>query len=138
MQAAGGMIDKGAVVAVPCDVTSVGPARSFVRRSLESSVEPAIGADQVDDVVLVASELVTNAVEHGTGGDIEVSVKASNACVELSVTAPSDGLPRPADGVPPVDALRGRGLLIVAALSEDVSFERSGDANRIACEFAIG
>lgn len=138
MRRSGGMLDERAVVMVSCDAASVGPARTFVRRPLESADEPTIGSEQIDDIVLVASELVTNAVEHGTGGDVEVSVDISNSYVTLSVAASSDGLPRPAHGVPSADALRGRGLFIVGALCEDVTFERSGDSNRITCAFPIG
>lgn len=116
---------------------SIGPARDFVRRAAESMNEPEIRAEQIDDVVLVASELVTNAVEHGTGDDVEVALSISGDRIVLSVTGAADGLPRPSDDLPPVESLRGRGLVIAASLSTDVIFERFGNSNRVRCEFTV-
>lgn len=72
--------------------------------------------DQVDDVVLMASELFTNAVLHGDGG-VAVSVALDHGNVRVEVTddgTSSPALPRP---VPPA-AITGRGLSIVATLAD--------------------
>lgn len=69
-----------------------------------------------DDVELVVSELVANAVEHA-GGVRSIALTALNGCVRVEV---SDGDPTPptlrmADPTQP----RGRGLQLVAAVSQD-------------------
>lgn len=122
-------------IAVPGAVTSVGPARDFVRRALGSSAPAPVDPNRVDDIVLVTSELVTNAIENGTGGDVDIAVAFSDGRIELTVASVSTGLPSPTDELPPVDALRGRGLFIVAAISDDVAFERDGDVTRVTCVF---
>lgn len=72
--------------------------------------------DQVDDVVLMASELFTNAVLHGDGRvAVSVALDAGNVRVEVvDDGASSAAPPRP---VPPA-AVTGRGLSIVATLAD--------------------
>ncbi|MFJ6144636.1 ATP-binding protein [Streptomyces anulatus] len=86
---------------------------------------PLLPADVRDPVVLVISELVTNAVAvdtaAGTGNDIEVElvVDPAGRHVTLTVTDASD---RPLPDAPvtvPADKDGGRGLLLVHALADD-------------------
>ncbi|SOD90596.1 Anti-sigma regulatory factor (Ser/Thr protein kinase) [Streptomyces sp. Ag109_G2-15] len=66
------------------------------------------------DIVLVVSELVTNAIQHGKG-DVELRVRYVGSEVRIEVT---DGNPTPAEvRIPDADEESGRGLLLVAALS---------------------
>lgn len=87
-------------------------ARSFVRRTL---VDWDVA--KVDDVVLMASELFTNAVLHGDG-DVEVVLSLSGGHVRLEV-ADGGGVPVPSEVPRPTpDAITGRGLAIVDALAD--------------------
>ena len=74
-----------------------------------------------DGVVLVVSELATNAVEHASGG-YEVDLDTSEADVGVRVHDASREPPVVRD-VRPHEA-SGRGLRIVAALSTSWGFER--------------
>ncbi len=78
-------------------------------------------AEPIEDVRLVVSELVGNAVRHGAGLSgrmLEVSWLLSDDAVVICVADGGAGLPeRPALGFVPADATEGRGLAIVDALS---------------------
>jgi anti-sigma regulatory factor (Ser/Thr protein kinase) len=85
-------------------------ARHFVRDALA-------GADDsfLDTILLLTSEVATNAVLH-TGGMFEVRVEViDNGGVRVSVTDDSKQAPQPR--VSPVDATTGRGLNLVDALA---------------------
>jgi anti-sigma regulatory factor (Ser/Thr protein kinase) len=87
-------------------------ARSFVRDTL---VDWGV-YDHVDDVVLMASELFTNAVLHGDGG-VAVSVALDDGNVRVEVVDEGRSLPTPPRSVPSA-AVTGRGLAIVATLAD--------------------
>ncbi|MDT4891327.1 MAG: hypothetical protein QOE97_362 [Pseudonocardiales bacterium] len=96
---------------------------AVVRRALTRDLQPYPPAF-VDEVVLVASELVGNAIRHSpvdSSGQVRVGWDASPAGVTLRVTDASTEPPhvRPAG---PSD-LHGRGLRIVQALAADWGFE---------------
>jgi len=99
---------------------------SVVRHSIaDDLVGHAVARDSIDDVVLVASELVGNAVVH-TGvvdDDLDVSWELEPGAVVIRVADPSGDLPRPR----PADAAvtGGRGLAIVAAIASDWGVHRS-------------
>ncbi len=93
----------------------------------------AVGVDPrvIDDVVLVASELVTNAVRHTAGDDLlTVSWELVGAGVVVSVDdsslgAPTLRNPRPEDP-------SGRGIPIVDALSSEWGvIPRLGDGKQV-------
>ncbi|MFC9155102.1 ATP-binding protein [Streptomyces bauhiniae] len=67
----------------------------------------------MDDLVLVVSELVTNAVLHGKtppGRQVEVTLDHKAGRVRVEVRDTGDGIPRRRPGVPL--AVAGRGLEI--------------------------
>jgi anti-sigma regulatory factor (Ser/Thr protein kinase) len=68
----------------------------------------------VDDAVLVVSEMVTNAVRHGSGG-IRLRLHWSGSYLRVEVRDGSPLLPRLLPASPSAD--RGRGLRIVARLA---------------------
>ncbi|HEX2085648.1 MAG TPA: ATP-binding protein [Solirubrobacteraceae bacterium] len=77
---------------------------------------------RLDDLRLVLSELVTNAVVHGTGPTIDVRLTADGPVVAGEVVDEGDGFTVPPP--PSLDAPGGRGLAIVGALSRSWGVER--------------
>jgi anti-sigma regulatory factor (Ser/Thr protein kinase) len=106
---------------------------AVVRHSIADDLVGAeVARDSIDDVVLVASELVGNAVMHtglGTGADLDVSWDVEPGAVVVRVADPSGDLPRlrPADDA----ATGGRGLAIVAALASDWGVYRSAEGKQV-------
>lgn len=105
------------------DVPEIPRSRRFVAEVIEG-----MGGDPTDEVLLVASELVTNAVRHGRG-DVELRVVIGDRdCVRLEVL--DDGhadVVAPSAPPPPAD-LGGRGLHLVRAVSQrwGAGFDPSG------------
>ena len=95
-------------LALPPETASVPEARHFVARSLPETC-------WADEVTLLVSELASNAVRHA-GTPFTVSLACDGATVRVEV---DDGnVHRPVLREPSVDAVTGRGLLIVDALAE--------------------
>ncbi|MFJ1604511.1 ATP-binding protein [Streptomyces sp. NPDC088253] len=72
--------------------TSVADARESTREFLEGLV-PAVAAEAADTVVLVVSELVTNALRHG-GGTCTLDLTAHPDSIEVAVHDHSPQAPR--------------------------------------------
>jgi anti-sigma regulatory factor (Ser/Thr protein kinase) len=109
-------------------------ARSFVSTQLTESLLPADVA--LGDVVLIASELVTNAVIAGAAY-LEVTLTVSRRQLDLIVEDDAHGWPvaTPAPG----DATRGRGLGIVEQVSDRWHVTRTRRGKRVtATWFAPG
>ncbi len=104
-------------------LAEVSTARCFVRTNLVGMPE-----DVVVDAQLIASELVTNAIEHGVGGPVTVVVQRGVDAVAVAIESVG-----PAPDVGAVDDWRvadaeeisGRGLGIVRALADEVAVTRS-------------
>lgn len=99
--------------ALPSTPHSVRLARSYIRSALcDHGMD-----DCVENAELVASELVTNAIEHANALTIglELLQLEGSAAVAIVVTDPSPRPPILCD--PTADLEHGRGLNIVAALS---------------------
>ncbi|MFE0420468.1 ATP-binding protein [Streptomyces tendae] len=96
---------------VPRELSAV----SDIRRSAASVLRLWGMKDSlVDDVQLVVSEFVANAIEHGCGRvTLSIVETAGRVIIEVSDSSSAPALLRSADP----DALRGRGLAIVAALA---------------------
>ena len=85
-----------------------------------------------DAVRLAVSELVSNAVMHGTGAII-VTLANEPEGVRISVTDDGRGFSRSGDpAMPPADSPGGRGLALVAMLAERWGVE-PGDPTRVWC-----
>ncbi|WP_459981887.1 ATP-binding protein [Nocardioides sp. AN3] len=91
------------------DQASVRAARVLVAQSL-----PDVSRTSLEIVVLLTSELVTNAVHHGTG-PVQLRLSRDDQGVRVEVADESSERPvlRPIDH----DAHHGRGLLLVDALA---------------------
>jgi serine/threonine-protein kinase RsbW len=116
-------------VAFAGDPTCVGRARRITRAFLHLG---GVNGELGDDIVLVVSELVTNAVEHGTG-DVGLRVRNLDGELRIEVT---DSNPTPAELRPTDDEdVSGRGLFLVAVLARDWGV--SADGHTTWCDFRI-
>ncbi|WP_327107593.1 ATP-binding protein [Nonomuraea glycinis] len=96
------------------DVQAVGHARTTIRTLL---TQLKIAADIVDDAVLMVSELVTNAFLYG---DAPYEMVLNVDHKEIVCVVVDSGEPLPAPRAPDLHSEGGRGLHIVAALSNGV------------------
>ena len=111
---------------LPADLRAPREARAFVAAGLRKAPAPPRVA--VDEVVLVTSELVTNAVQAGAD-TVEVELHATPQRVELVVSDDAGGWPAPSD--PAETETAGRGLRIVAQLSHDWDTDRLPGGKRV-------
>jgi anti-sigma regulatory factor (Ser/Thr protein kinase) len=109
------VLDGGGVSAdaltLPAALQSVRRARAFVR---EHCVREALPGGLCDDAVLLTSELVSNAVLHGRS-EVELRVGRRGRCLHVSVHDENSRHPAQVRDDP--NALDGRGLALVAAMS---------------------
>lgn len=99
-------------VFLPCD-----PAAARVARSLAVSAVEAWGLlDVRDDVELVVSELVTNALRLGARIALLIALRPGTDQIEVAVWDDAPGVPEPRPQRP--DAESGRGLFIVGARAD--------------------
>ena len=96
---------------VTADATATRSARALVR---DLCATAAVGPQAVETAVLLVTELVSNAVEHG-GGSAVVEADLDDTRLRVSVADTDPRLPTAA--LAAIDAERGRGLLLVEALS---------------------
>jgi len=101
------------------DVQAPAAARSFVRGALREPAHQSVA----DDVAVIVSELVTNAVR-ADASSIEVEIRADQERIEVSVTDDAGGWPTVR--VASVDSLDGRGLEIVDHLADSWRTVRRG------------
>lgn len=98
--------------------TAASQARSFIRETL-SNWDTLLSQSATDDAVLLASELVANAVQHA-GTDLEIGLRLDDDVLEVAVTDrhPSRALPEePQAPAEEKYAERGRGLTLPIALA---------------------
>ena len=109
--------DRVAAAGFDPEPSAVATARCFVRDTLVSWGLPGRD-DVVTDAVLLASELVTNAIVHA-GTAVELTCRFNGATVEISVLDrhPARVIPDPPTPAADVARPSGRGLLLPAALS---------------------
>ncbi|MDP9340610.1 MAG: ATP-binding protein [Actinomycetota bacterium] len=110
-------------------------APSMARSSLDRLAQ-TISPDELDDVRLIVSELVTNSVKHAglhSGDRIRMTVDVSPSRLRVEVTDPGGGFPA---GPHQVYAQHGRGLAIVDHLAECWGSE-SGDETTVWAEMSL-
>jgi anti-sigma regulatory factor (Ser/Thr protein kinase) len=113
-------------VNVPHDGNGVSLARHSFGTELASD---GVTDDVRQDVMLVISELVSNAVRHAAalpGDKVAVACAFNEDCLHIEIT---DGgsLTRPSPEVATVFALGGRGLDIVRMVSSEWGVSQAGD-----------
>ncbi|UUU39218.1 ATP-binding protein [Streptomyces sp. NBC_00162] len=96
-------------------LSAVGEARQAARTFLETLGQPAIEPEHADTVILVVSELVTNALRHG-GGAYTLRLAVHPDTIEVAV---EDSSPRPPRTRTPdlVDGTGGFGWHMVSDLA---------------------
>lgn len=117
-------------ITVPTDLAFVRPVRKMVEALLGGE---GWEEDDVDDVALVVTEIVQNAIEHGSrcdgGEQIELACQLEGPAVVMEVRDPGTGKdPREAVerdvSLPvPLDAERGRGLFLIGRLCDQFDRE---------------
>ncbi|MCX4904619.1 ATP-binding protein [Streptomyces sp. NBC_00878] len=105
---------------------SVGVARRNVRELLS---EWGTCTDTCDNAVLVASELVTNALTHTASEWIVCRLRTAGDRLHIEVEDQSRGLTLPALRRPGPDDQGGRGLMLVGMLSSDWGVRDSVDGS---------
>lgn len=110
-------MDLVAVATYDPEPASVAAARLFVRETLRSWEIPGNG-ELAADAELLTSELVTNAIMHA-GTRVQVTCRADSSQVEVSVLdwQPAWAITGCPDQAADADRVKGRGLLLAAALS---------------------
>ena len=97
----------------------------------------------VDDVLLLVSELVTNAVRVG-GGPVNLALRAvmidDHVALRIEVTDCGPGLPASVatGALPRADACSGRGLPLVDLLAQSWGSERVNGENLVWAHLEIG
>jgi GAF domain-containing protein len=109
-------------------------AVQHARRWAADSLEGTPYAELVPDAELVVSELVTNALLHGSS-PVTVRVEV-NGVVRIEVSDASRVAP--VRGFARTDAMTGRGLSLVAALARDWGVTPTASGKVVWCELVVG
>ena len=122
------------VVEIPSSLDFVGPVRRVLEGLLASH---GWGEEDVADVGLVATEVLQNAVEHGSRNDgaeavrVACTVKGTEILIDVddpgSGKGPQSLLARDVTVPPPVDSSRGRGLYLVHRMAHELHREHRVD-----------
>lgn len=129
--------DGGTLLGVLCasaDVRSIRIARDFVTQTLDAY---AIGTAVVDDAVLIVSELLTNAVLHGSdSAECDVTVKLIGIAMRLRIEVYDASPLAPAQRLEDNGIENGRGLVIVDRLADRWGWEPTAVGKFVWCELA--
>jgi anti-sigma regulatory factor (Ser/Thr protein kinase) len=98
---------------------AAGEARAQVRAAICAWHVPV----DASVATLLASELVTNAIQHQAGETAELVIDCTRGQLRVDVHDTSGSMPVLMDA--PADAESGRGLMLVATLSTDWGFYRT-------------
>jgi serine/threonine-protein kinase RsbW len=121
-------------VRVPAAPASVALVRAQIGADLgQVSIAPAV----IEDVLLVASELLTNAIRHGEplagggdGGEVTVAWQIDPNAIIVRVTD-AGGASRPRVRHPSARDIGGRGLALVEAIASRWGVEAADNATTV-------
>jgi anti-sigma regulatory factor (Ser/Thr protein kinase) len=119
-------------VSLSAGPAAAGQARAEVREAIFAWDLPV----DASVAVLLTSELVTNAIRHETGETIVLDIGCGRG--ELRVDVHDTARPRPALVNAPADAENGRGLLLVATLSDNWGCYRTRAGKAVYFKLALG
>jgi len=121
-----GVREATLVLGLSPDVESIGAVRQRMSAFLELS---SLESDDAESVLLVTSELCTNAVQAAPSepeAEVVVGCRLGEGAVEVEVTNPGDGFEGREPVMPPPEAESGRGLAIVDMLTDRLSVVSRG------------
>ena len=115
------------------EASRVGRARDFTASTLHQWGV----AGRCDDIAIVVSELVTNALQHArpassdsrAGSPVQLGLLHPGHCVMCAVSDGSKAVPVPKD--PDLFDETGRGLHVIAALSDQWGYTTSVDVGKV-------
>jgi anti-sigma regulatory factor (Ser/Thr protein kinase) len=119
-------------LALAASATTGSLARQALRQLLASA---RIDTETSETAVLLATELVTNAVEHGRGAAY-LDADVADQVIRLEVTDSSTVAPRPNTEVGELDE-RGRGLILIDALASRWGVRPRPDGKTVWCELDL-
>lgn len=105
------------------------------RRRAGDIAHACLDDQRSSDVVLVTSELLTNALEHGAEPPVDLVISVDDEALTVEVTSRSSEVPEPSSELAPVTEVRGRGLQIVATLSDGLLVTGTDDRVGVAARF---
>ncbi|MDQ1511624.1 MAG: hypothetical protein QOG50_3468 [Actinomycetota bacterium] len=121
---------RAALVRLGPDVSSLGEGRRFVAKTLR---EWNVDEDTIEPVMLVANELVANAIVHAHSAPV-LSLEDAGPDLLLRVADEGRNLPIARRATPADDG--GRGLMLVEALSDCWGVDASESGKSIWATFA--
>lgn len=103
------------------------PAKARALRDIRTFIRERAASDHVpralaDDIVLAVSEASANAVVHVSTGTIRIRWRKQGAMVFVWIC--DEGVFREAAAPPTLDGIGGRGIPLMRALMDDVTFHR--------------
>ena len=117
----------GVVDEVSARLAGEAPSVRTARRLVDETLRSWDCGEVLDEVELLVSELVTNAVVHGHG-EVEVAVRLLPERIRFEVIDDDPSMPAPRHEP---DAESGRGLALVEALSSDWGVEPTGSGKSV-------
>lgn len=112
------MIAHHASLALEADLRSTGAARALVACALEDTAR----AELIQDAALLVSEVVANAIRHGSG-QVQLEIECHPGGVRIEVSDSSSILPQ--RRASPWHAEGGRGILLLDELASAWGVERT-------------
>ena len=118
-----------------------GPDDLYALRAAVAAHAAHLGAppDRVAHLVIVAGELVSNAVRHG-GGRGRLRLSRVDGAVACEVSDEGPGIPEPESAgtrTPSVLAVGGRGLFIVRRLASSLTIRNTGRGTTVTALVAV-
>lgn len=122
---------------LPADLAIVSFVRSALACVLMREDWPADGAGRV---LLASSEALTNAIEHGSraGGAVEIELTLTEERADVRVLdegRPGAVVPSVPSVAPPSTSPRGRGLIIISRLADDLEVRGRGAGTEVTASF---